>query len=466
MVDLDRLFRIADETASEGVQLLADLIHFETVNTGVMPTGNELPLCRHLRDWLAGEGIESQIYASAEERGNLVARLRGSGGSSKIGSGGKIGSREGPNLMFMGHIDVVPVENPKEWRFPPFSGTVADGRIWGRGAADMKDMVTAELMAMVLLRRAGVPLKGDLILAAAADEEAGGAYGFGWMAANKPEAIRADYAINEGGGGPIPIPGGTAYSIDTGEKGRLELHITLEGKATHAASPWQGNNVSYTLEEVLRRLEQWQPEINVSHEFFRELAPLLGRKEAVTAANVDALADELSKVSRGLGSTVKGLSRMTLVPTMFSGGIKSNAVPATCKLVCDVRTLPWQDEAYVRKQVDGVLSGIKGARYELIYTARPNSSPYDTPLSAAIRKATAAASGRQDLRWLPSLTTGFTDARLVRPLGGVVYGFGPGAPGADLMHPSGVHGTDESSALADLLFMTKVFLALAVEVLG
>src|SRR5512142_3511850 len=138
MHELERLFRMADESAKEGVALLADLIRFETVNTGVMPTGNELPLCLHLRDWLAAEGISSQVFESAENRGSLVARLPGAQGS--------------PRLLYMGHIDVVPVENPQEWRYPPFSGTVADGRMWGRGAADMKSMVAAELMALVLLR--------------------------------------------------------------------------------------------------------------------------------------------------------------------------------------------------------------------------------------------------------------------------------------------------------------------------
>src|SRR5512146_1830990 len=118
MADLTQLFRMAVESAGEGVNLLVDLIRYETVNTGVMPTGNELPLCRHLRDWLAREGIESQILESAENRGNLVARLPGREGS--------------PRLLYMGHIDVVPVENPDGWRFPPFSATVADGRIWGR----------------------------------------------------------------------------------------------------------------------------------------------------------------------------------------------------------------------------------------------------------------------------------------------------------------------------------------------
>jgi acetylornithine deacetylase/succinyl-diaminopimelate desuccinylase-like protein len=363
-------------------------------------------------------------------------------------------------------VDVVPVEDLREWRYPPFSGTVADGRIWGRGAADMKDMVAAELMVLVILRRAGVALRGDLIIAAAADEETGGQYGFGWLATHAPETIQADFAINEGGGGPIPTPGGLAYTIQTGEKGRLELHITLRGRATHAASPWQGDNVSFKLGELLRRLAAWQPEIDVSHEFYERLAVLLGRTSPTTPENVDALADELTQVSRGLGSAVRGLSRMTLVPTLFSGGVKSNTVPAVCTLVCDVRTLPQQDETYVRRQVEQVLAGIEGADYDLAYTAVPNASPYDTRLSAAIRSATAAASGRDDLQWLPSLMTGFTDSRLVRPLGAVVYGFGPGHPGADLTHPSGVHGANESSELATLLFRTKLYLAVALELLG
>ncbi len=452
MFELERLFRMADEAADEGVNLLSDLIRFETVNTGIMPTGDELPLCQYLSDWLADERISSEILESAENRANLVARLPGSQGS--------------PRLLLMGHTDVVPVENAQEWRFPPFSGVVADGRIWGRGAADMKGMVAAELMTLVILRRSGIPLKGDLIVAAAADEETGGQYGFGWLAAHAPQTIQADYAINEGGGGPVPIPGGLAYSIAVGEKGRLELQITLRGKATHAASPWQGDNVSYKLGEVLRRLQAWQPEIDVSHELFQEISILLGRSDPITVENVDVVADELSKTSRGLGSALKGLSRMTITPTIFSGGVKSNNVPEVGKLVCDIRTLPWQHEDDVRRQVDGLLAGIDGASYELVYTAITNASPYNSPLSEAIRSATAAASGRDDLQWLPGLSTGFTDSRLIRPMGTVVYGYEPGHPDEDQMHPSGVHGMNESIEQSNLLFMTKVYLALALELLG
>lgn len=449
---LEQLFGMVDAHAEEVVGLLVDLIRFETVNTGVMPTGNELPLCRYVQERLAGEGIAAEILCSAERRGNLVARLPGRGG--------------GPRLLLMGHTDVVPVENPAEWRYPPFSGTVAGGRVWGRGAADMKDMVAAEIMALIFLRRAGVTLAGDLILAAGADEETGGAYGFGWLAEHAPETIRAEYAINESGGGPIPVPGGLAYTIQVGEKGRLEARITLAGRPAHAASAWLGDNAAFKLGELLRRLQAWQPELDVATEIFAHLPALLGRAEPITPANVDALADELAQVSRQLGSAVRGMSRMTLVPTMISAGVKSNSVPAACTLVCDVRTLPHQDEAYVRRQIAQLLDGIEGASYELSWTAVANASPYDTELTAALRRATAAAAGRDDLAWLPGLTIGFTDSRLVRPLGIVTYGFTPGHPAADLNHPAGVHGTDESCEIATLLFRTKLLMALAVDLLG
>ena len=132
------------------------------------------------------------------------------------------------------------------------------------------------------------------------------------------------------------------YTIDTGEATR---HLTCRGKATHAASPWLGDNPAFKLAEVLRRLQAWQPEMDVfgvrASACYVGHAEPLGRAEPITD-NVDALADELSQVSRNLGSAgCRGLSRMTLTPTeMVFGGVKSNSVPASPRLVCDVRTLP------------------------------------------------------------------------------------------------------------------------------
>ena len=451
MASLEKLLQTVDDSENEIVQLACDLIRFPTVNTGVMPTGDELPLAEFLHNRLAAEGVESDLLKSADRRANLVARLPGRQGK--------------PRLLYMAHTDVVPVENASQWKYPPFSGAVAEGRIWGRGASDMKDMLAAEAMALILLKRAGVALQGDLIFAAGADEETGGKYGFGWLAENAPEAIRADFGLNEGGGTPIVTGKGLVYNIAVGEKGRLEVHLTVRGKAAHASVPWAGDNVAWKLAEILKRLEAYRPELDVSQEIYTVLPSLLGRSEPITVENVDAVADEVTAVHRHLGYGLRGLSRMTLAPTMVSGGIKSNSIPESCTLVCDVRILPHQDEAYVRSQVDKLLAGIEGVSYELIYTAVPSASPFNTDFAAAVRRATEVVTGRRDLLWLPSLTTGFTDARLVRPLGVTLYGFGPAHPDSDPNFPSGVHGANENTEIRGLLFQTKLFMALACDVL-
>jgi acetylornithine deacetylase/succinyl-diaminopimelate desuccinylase-like protein len=448
----DALFRLVDEAQDEIVSTLCDLVRIPTVNTGVMPTGHELPLCHYLQRKLAADGLDSQILVSGEDRGNLVARLPGCRGR--------------PRLLLMGHTDVVPIDDASQWRHPPFSGIVEGGRVWGRGAADMKDLLTSELMALLLLKRAGVHLAGDLILAAAADEETGGAYGFGWLAQHAPEVIRAEYGVNEGGGSPILLGGRLAYAVPVGEKGRHELSISLRGKGAHAATPWLGQDALYDLGELLRRIQAYRPEVDVSHLFFTQVLSLLDRDEPITAENVDAVSSAVMAKHLSLGSALRGFSRMTLVPTMAAAGVKSNSVPASCTLTCDVRTLPRQDEAYVRRQVDLLLDGFSGATYELATTAVPSASPYDTELSAALRRATCAAAGRDDITFIPSLTLGFTDSRLVRPLGATVYGFNPGHPEADPNFPANVHGADESTDIRSLLFRTKVLLALAVDLLG
>jgi len=156
----------------------------------------------------------------------------------------------------------------------------------------MKDMLAAEVMTLILLKRAGVSMQGDLIFAAGADEETGGQYGFGWLAENAPDAIRADYALNEGGGGCIHTDKGLVYTVMVGEKGRLEVRITVRGRGAHASVPWAGDNPALKLAEILKRLEAYQPEINVSQAIFAALPSLLGRSEPITVDNVDAVADE------------------------------------------------------------------------------------------------------------------------------------------------------------------------------
>ena len=450
MPTLEELFAQVDAQREEIIALEQTLVRIPSVNTGFMPTGDETPVCEYIRDWLAEDGIQSEILGRTPERGNIIARIEGSNSDA--------------GLMFMSHTDVVPVEEEEKWRFPPFSATIADGRIYGRGASDCKGLLTAQLYAMRLLIRNGIQLEDSLIFCSGADEEHGGRYGFGWLAENHPDKIRAPFAVNEGGGTPIDSPSGLTYLLGTGEKGRLQVEIEVKGVSSHASVPWQGTNALYTLQRVLQRIEAYEPERDTSTSLFDHLS-VFAIEHKPSAANVDEIIAEIEPENPRFASMMRALSRMTLTPTMISGGIKSNSVPETIRLTCDVRTLPHQSDDYLREQLDSILEGIPNTTYEIDYMAVPNSSSFDTDLGRSVQRATAAALGIDDIQWVPAISTGFTDSRFTRPLGTVTYGFNGSHPDDDPML-SRAHGTDESIGISSLISGTKIMLALAIDVLN
>src|SRR5438876_8509299 len=169
------------EVGEETITRLRDLLRLDTRN----PPGNEIRAAEYLRSLLEIEVITGQIVGPSSDRGTFIARLEGDGSA--------------PPLLLMSHTDVVAVE-PEKWTHGPFSGDIADGFIYGRGALDMKHMVTMEAMTMLLLKRSGVPLQRDAMFLAAADEECGGHEGAGWVVEHHPELIQSEYALNEGGG--------------------------------------------------------------------------------------------------------------------------------------------------------------------------------------------------------------------------------------------------------------------------
>ena len=450
MPTLEELFAQVDAQRDEIIALEQTLVRIPSVNTGFMPTGDETPVCEYIRDWLAEDGIQSEILGRVPNRGNIIARIEGSNSDA--------------GLMFMSHTDVVPVEEEEKWRFPPFSATIADGRIYGRGASDCKGLLTAQLYAMRLLVRNGIQLEDSLIFCSGADEEHGGRYGFGWLAENHPDKIRAPFAVNEGGGTPIDSPSGLTYLLGTGEKGRLQVEIEVKGVSSHASVPWQGTNALYTLQRVLQRIEAYEPERDTSTSLFDHLS-VFAIEHKPSAANVDEIIAEIEPENPRFASMMRALSRMTLTPTMISGGIKSNSVPETIRLTCDVRTLPHQSDDYLREQLDSILEGIPNTTYEIDYMAVPNSSSFDTDLGRSVQRATAAALGIDDIQWVPAISTGFTDSRFTRPLGTVTYGFNGSHPDDDPML-SRAHGTDESIGISSLISGTKIMLALAIDVLN
>ncbi|MCO5176750.1 MAG: M20/M25/M40 family metallo-hydrolase [Thermomicrobiales bacterium] len=476
MVTLDDMLKMVEDARDEVIELTQKLVQIPSVNTGVnaeapwpptgkpapgepypepiVPfdgsgttrTGDELPAAELLRDKLQADGIDSTIYIPGENRGNIVASL------------GTPGAR--PKLLMLSHIDVVPVEDVSQWTHDPFGGEIVDGRLWGRGASDMKQIVAAETMALILFKRAGVKLKGELTLAVCSDEESGGAYGFGWMAQHYPEVLRADYSVNEGGGAPIKVGDRLIYPINVGEKGRMEVRIHIVGRGFHASQPWKADNAIYKAEEVIRRIRGYEPEVSVDNAAFTDLKTLAGIDEAVSVDNLEEVLAQVNEVNPSLASYLRAASRMTFVATMINAGVKSNSVAENCTITCDVRSLPHQSPAYVQAQIENLMSGLDGVRVEVINTAVSNASTYDSELADYIMAATKKAIGRDDVEFVPGLTVGFTDSRFVRPLGNVAYGFMPGHPDSD-PSKSGAHNINESVDLNSIMSITRYLVALA-----
>src|SRR4030042_408545 len=202
--------QLRQEGEKEVPNLLSSRIRVNTTN----PPGNETVAAKYTAKTLEKDDFNCEILESAPGRGSVVTRLKGAG--------------EKPSLLLLSHLDVV-AANPKEWSVDPFGGTVKDGFVWGRGALDMKGMAAIEVMALKLLKRNKVKLKGDVILAATADEEKGGEAGAGWLVKNHPKKVCADFVKNEGGGMEIRKKNKSMFTINTAEKGITWFRIRAKG---------------------------------------------------------------------------------------------------------------------------------------------------------------------------------------------------------------------------------------------
>ena len=448
-MSLDDLFNQVNNLKQEIVQLEQDLIKIPSVNTGFMPTGNETEVCHFIQKWLNQFNIQSEILSLDPNRGNLIATLPGK--SNVLG------------LLFMSHLDVVPVEDENKWDFSPFGGEIYNDRIYGRGATDCKGLLTCQLMALRILKQNNIALNNGLSLISGADEEHGGRYGFEWLAKTHPEKLDAPYAINEGGGTPIDSAGALNYMLGVGEKGRLQVEFTIKGSSAHASVPWQGNNALYSLAQLLSNIEKYDAERDTSTSLFEHLSSF-AIEHKPDQSNIDEIIEEQSKENPRFSSILKALSRMTITPTMVNGGIKSNSVPETISLTCDVRTLPHQSDSYLSEEIENIIENIPNISYEIDYMAVPNSSNFDTNLTNAISKATKNALKRDDINVIPYISTGFTDSRFTRELGVTTYGYSGSDPSDDPMLGN-AHGTNESIGINSLISGTKIMLQVAIELL-
>ena len=439
--------KLFKEVEEEVTNLLADLIRINTTN----PPGNEIEAAKYLAKNLEQEGFKCELFESAPSRGNVVTRIRGTG--------------EKPSLLLLSHLDVV-AANPKEWSVDPFSGVVKDGFVWGRGALDMKSMTAIEVMAFKLLKRNNVKLKGDVILAATADEEKGGEAGAGWLVANYPEKVRADYVINEGGGLAIPIGNKNLYTINTAEKGIFWFKVKAKGTPGHGSVPGAADNAIMRMNKVVEKLGNYRAKITLVptvRYFLSEVAKenrnlqdgislLLSNPEMG-----DQILDALAQRDKYMAEELRARLGMTITPTMIKGGVKENIIPSECEAVFDCRVLPGQTPTQAMEEIKNLLKdvGLEKLEFETIQANDPSESPINTPLYEAI--VNVLKEFEPSCGVAPLLLTGGTDSRFFRKMGAVCYGFQPmraDMPYGEILKT--VHGIDERISIENLVFGTSV----------
>ena len=409
----------------EATDLLQRLIRLDTVN----PPGNETIAAELLRDYLVESGVDAELYAKVPERANLVARIPGRG--------------DGPRLLLLSHTDTV-VADPAEWQLDPWSGELRDGEVWGRGALDMKGQVAANAVAIASLAREGFEPAGDLIFAATADEEVGEDFGLSWLCAEHPDAVRAEYCVNEGAGDRIDFGGGRVfYLCGTAEKMSSPFLLRVHGRSGHASMPGIADNALVKAARLIERLAEYRPEPRLEPEVAGFMRLLVGR---------DVGPEEALEVARGVnplaGELVEPLLGLTLSPTMASASQRRNVVPAICEVVCDCRLLPGQTQDEAEETLRGVL-GDGDYELEWIEGQGGTRSPLDTPLWDAIESFVAAEEPQAKVA--PDCLAGFTDSHWLREaFGTAAYGFFPMRTMEPEVAARLVHSADERIAVDDL----------------
>ena len=392
------------------------------------PPGNETLAAELLRDYLAESGVESQLLAKVPERANLVARLPGRG--------------EGPSLLLLSHTDTV-VADASEWQLDPWSAELRDGEIWGRGALDMKGEVAASAVTIASLAREGFRPAGDLIFVAAADEEVGDDFGLPWLCREHPDAVRADYALNEGAGERIELGGRVFYLCSTAEKMSSPFRLRVHGRAGHASVPGIADNALAKAAPLIERLAAYRPEPRLGPETEALVQAVVGQQ--LEAAQVLELARELDPFA---AEVVEPLLSLTLSPTMISASERRNVIPSVCEVEVDCRLLPDQTQAEAEQIVRSVL-GEGDYDFEWVDGRGGTRSPMQTPLWDAIESFVAEAEPGATV--VPLCVAGFTDSHWLREaFGTVAYGFFPMRTMDPQVAARLVHSADERVAVEDL----------------
>lgn len=396
----DRVLSYIDSRRDEIVSLMQRLVQTEST------TGNESKIARLVAEECRRDGLEVELVEPTKDRTNVVARYHGTTGS--------------PKIMMYSHYDTVPTGDLSAWKYPPFSGKIADGEMWGRGTADNKIATCGLIMAFRALRALGVKLKGDIVFTHVADEEKGGTYGF-------------RYLVDNGYGSDVEClfygHGGSARQIGIAANGSRAYIIGVRGKAAHTARNEEGINAVVKAAELILRLKALGDEVN---------------KRRYHLPGTDTIMQSRFSINRCVG---------------YTGG---NVVPDSCEVMVDRRFTPAETAEQTEKEIRTVIDELKAQDKqfdaELSYTEgmELSVSPADSDLVKSIQRVALKVTHQQPKPGGGSHSSdhGWFVTKYHKPMAS--YGIGG----------EGTHMTNEHVAVEDLITTTKVYALLMIDLLG
>ena len=393
----DALRTRVDALQDKLLEFCAALVATDSQN----PPGDTGPLADLIEKRLATlPDVEIRRIEAKEPAVNLVAVLKG--------------NRPGRRLVFNGHLDTFPIGDPTPWTTNPLGGEIKDGKVFGRGACDMKAGIAASVMAFELLAGCRDAWAGEAVLILVGDEETGGVWGTQYLLENVEEAV-GDAMINGDAGSPLVVR--------IGEKGNLWIKLTATGVPNHGAHVHLGKNAI----EIL--LAAVQPVLAL-----RDTPCPLPDDIAGTIADARPISEPLS----GTGES-HTLRNITVNLGQIRGGLNINTIPDAAEALLDIRLPPGVTIADVKRRLADALNHLPNIAWETLSECEPNWTEPDHEL---VRLIHANANSAADEEVAINLRPGFSDARFYRLRGvpSVVYGVAANNMG----------GADEYASIKDL----------------
>jgi acetylornithine deacetylase/succinyl-diaminopimelate desuccinylase-like protein len=436
---------------TEAREILDALIRVDTSH------GGETAALEPIADRLRAVGLTPQILESSPGRGNLIARLAGTG-------------KKKP-LLLLAHVDVVPVDD-QPWETSPFAPTEKDGHVYARGVSDDKSMAAAFTATVLALARAKSALSRDIILALTAGEETGGIAGTQWLAKNHRDLIDAEIALNEGASTTLSPDERAVLGVGIGvaEKTFQSYRLVAKGKGGHASVPPTDVDPVLALSRALVKLGELRFPAHVVPAA-KELLAFLGDVErGPLARSLKSAARSAPQVSPEDERVISAdrvdnaLIRTTCVTTMLQGSPQDNVLPTSAEATINCRILPDETKETTEKTLLDAIGDPSLTLSPLVDVASAPPSPISGEVTRAVRAVAAKMWPKAQV--MHSMTPGATDSRHLRAIGITAFGIG-GVPSSidDARKGFGAHGPKERKPVRwipeGFRFMRDVALELA-----